>query len=181
MTLARPASRSGSVSGEDGESDSGISGGYQRKGKEHKYTRSLTDAHSPLPIPPPPASSPSRVLVCYSEFPTKSEFTPPTSENEGDDRENLKRTLEGLPPNPRDWSKGELSTYLKAAPRAQSANGQGRCPKYKSIYTCSLYINIESTGVYLPPRLVLGITQWVREQGMDGRSFVRLGENDLEG
>ena len=73
-------------------------------------------------------------------------------------------TLEGLPPNPRDWSKGELSTYLKAALRAQSANRPGGCPQYISIYTCSLYINIESTGVHLPPRLVLDITQWVCEQ-----------------
>ena len=128
MPLARPASRSGSVSGEDGESDSGISDEYQRKGKRHKYTRSLTDAPSPLPIPPPPASSSSRVRVRYSEFPTKSEFTPPPPENEGDDRENLKRTLEGLPLNPRDWSKGELDTYLKEALRVQSANGQGGCP-----------------------------------------------------
>ena len=53
---------------------------------------------------------------------------PPTPENEGDDRENLKRILEGLPPNPRDWSKGELGTYLKEALRVQSANGQGGCP-----------------------------------------------------
>ena len=42
VLLTRPASRSG-------ESDSGISGEYQRKGKEHKYTKSLTDALSPLP------------------------------------------------------------------------------------------------------------------------------------
>ena len=87
-----------------------------------------TRGASPLPIPPPSASPSSRVRVRYSESPTKFEFTPPTPENEGDDRENLKRTLEGLLPNPRDWSKGELSTYLKAALTAQSANGQGWCP-----------------------------------------------------
>ena len=127
MPLTRPAGRSGSVSEEDGESDSGISGEYQRKGKEHKYTRSLTDALSPLlyllfrPLY-------SHIRARYSDSPTKTEFTPPTPENEGDDRENLKRTLEGLPPNPRDWSKGELGTYLKAALTAQSANGQGWCP-----------------------------------------------------
>ena len=57
VPLARPASRSGRVSGEDGESDNGISGEYQRKGKEHKYTRYLTDAPSPLPIPPSPSAS----------------------------------------------------------------------------------------------------------------------------
>ena len=57
VPLARSASRRGSVSGEDGESDSGISGEYQRKGKEHKYTRSLTDAPSPLPILPSPSAS----------------------------------------------------------------------------------------------------------------------------
>ena len=181
MPLARPASRSGSVGGEDGESDSGISGEYQRKGKEHKYTRSLTDVPSPLPILPPSASPSSRVRVRYSESPTKSELTPPPPENEGDDRENLKRTLEGLPPNPRDWSKGELGTYLKAALRAQSANRPGGYSQYISIYTCSLYINIESTGVDLPPRLVLDITQWVCDQGMNGRSFVRLVESELEG
>ena len=158
-----------------------IAGFWANIGKEHKYTKNLTDAHFPLSIPPPSASPSSRVRVRYSESPTKFEFTPPTLENEGDDRENLKRTLEGLPPNPRDWSKGELGTYLKAALRAQSANGQGGYPKYKSIHTCSLYINIDSTGVHLPPRLVLDITQWVREQGMEGRSFVRLGENELEG
>ena len=45
----------------------------------------------------------------------------------------------------------------------------------------ALYINIESTGVDLPLRLVLDITQWVREQGMSGRSFVRLGDNELKG
>ena len=105
-----------------------IAGFRANIGKEHKYTKNLTDAHFPLPIPPPPASSSSRVRVRYSESPTKSEFTPPTPENEGDDRENWKRTLEGLPPNPRDWSKGELSTYLKAVLTAQSANGQGWCP-----------------------------------------------------
>ena len=182
MPLARPASRSGSVSGEDGESDSGISGEYQRKGKERKYTRSLTDAPSPLPIPPSPSASPSsHIRARYSDSPSKSEFKPPPPEIEGDDRENLKMTLEGLPPNPRDWSKGELGTYLKAALRAQSANGQGWCPKYNVIYNCPLYINIESTGIHLPPRLVLDITQWVREQGMNGRSFVRLGENELGG
>ena len=104
MPLARPASRSGSVSGEDGESDSGISDEYQRKGKRHKYTRSLTDAPSPLPIPPSPSASPSsQICARYSDSPSKSEFTPPPPENEGDDRENLKMTLEGLPPNPRDW------------------------------------------------------------------------------
>ena len=169
MPLARPASRSGSVSGEEGESDSGISGEYQRKGKEHKYTRSLTDAPSPLPIPPSPSASPSsHIRARYSDSPSKSEFTPPPLENEGGYRENLKRTVEGLPPNPRDWSKGELSIYLKAALRAQSANGQGWCPKYNLIYSCSLYINIESTGVHPPPRLVLDITQWVHEQGMEG-------------
>ena len=73
-------------------------------------------------------------------------------------------TLEGLPPNPRHWPKGEPGTHLKAALRAQSADRPGGCPKYNSIYTCSLYINIESTGVHLPPRLVLDITQWVCEQ-----------------
>ena len=142
----------------------------------------MTDAPSPLPIPPSPSTSlTSHIRARYSDSPTKAEFTPPPPENEGDDRKNLKRTLEGLPPNPRNWSKGDLSTYLKAALRAQSVNGQGRCPKYKSIYSRSLYTNIESTGVHLPPRLVLDITQWVREQGMNGRSFVRLGENELEG
>ena len=151
-------------------------------GKEHKYTRSLTDAPSPLPIPPSPSTSPSsHIRARYSDSPTKSEFTPPPPENGGDDRENLKRTLEGLPPNPRDWSKGELGTYLKAALRAQSANRPGGYSQYISIYTCSLYINIESTGVDLPPRLVLDITQWVRDQGMNGRSFVRLVESELEG
>ena len=102
--------------------------GSQRKGEEHKYTRSLTDAPSPFPIPPPSASPSSHIRACYSDSPSKSEFTSPPPENEGDDRKNLKRTLEGLPPNPRDWSNGELSTYLKAALRAQSANGQGGCP-----------------------------------------------------
>ena len=132
-----------------------IAGFWANIGKEHKYTKNLTDAHFPLPIPPPSASPSFRVRVRYSESPTKFEFTPPTLENEGDDRENLKRTLEGLPPNPRDSSKGELSIYLKAVPRAQSANRPGGCPKYNLIYSCSLYINIESTGVDLPPRLVL--------------------------
>ena len=136
MPLARPASRSGSVSGEDGESDSGISGEYQRKGKEHKYARGLTDAPSPLPIPPSPSASPSsHIRARYSDSPPKSEFTPPPPENEGDDREKLKRTLEGLPPNPRDWSKGELSTYLKATLRTQSVNRPGGCHKYNSIYS----------------------------------------------
>ena len=109
MPLARPASRSGSVSGEDGESDSGISGEYQRKGKEHKYTRSLTDAPSPLPIPPFPASPSSHIRTRYSDSPTKSEFTPSPPEIEGDDGENFERTLEGLPPNPRDWSRESLA------------------------------------------------------------------------
>ena len=87
MPLARPASRSGSVSGEDGESDSGISGEYQRKGKEYKYTKSLTSAPSPLPIPPSPSASPSsHIRARYSDSTTKSEFTPPPAENEGDDR-----------------------------------------------------------------------------------------------
>ena len=117
----------------------------------------------------------------YSDSPTKSGFKPPPPANEGDDRESLKGTVEGLPPNTRDWSNGELSTYLKAALRAQSANRPGGCPQYISTYACSLYINIKSTGVHLPPRLVLDITQWVREQGMEGRSFMRLGENELEG
>ena len=49
MLLARLASQSGSVSGEDGVSNNGISGEYQRKGKEHNYTKSLTDVLSPLP------------------------------------------------------------------------------------------------------------------------------------
>ena len=49
VPLTWPASQSGSVSGEDGESDNGISGEYQRKGKEHEYMRNLTDAPSPLP------------------------------------------------------------------------------------------------------------------------------------
>ena len=35
VPLARPASRSGSVSGEDGESDSGISGEYRQIGRAH--------------------------------------------------------------------------------------------------------------------------------------------------
>ena len=56
VPLARSASQSGSVSREDGESVSGISGEYQRKGKEHKYMRSLTDVPSPLPIPPSPSA-----------------------------------------------------------------------------------------------------------------------------
>ena len=104
MPLARSASQSGSVSREDGESVSGISGEYQRKGKEHKYMRSLTDVPSPLPIPPSPSASvSSHICARYSDFPTKFKFTPPHVENEGDDNENLKRTLEGLPPNPRDW------------------------------------------------------------------------------
>ena len=112
-----------------GKSDSGISDEYQRKDKEYKYTTSLTDAPSPLPIPPSPSASPSsHIRARYSDSPSESEFTPPPPENEGDDRENLKRTLEGLPPNPRDWSKGEFGTYLKAALTAQSANGQGWCP-----------------------------------------------------
>ena len=81
MPLARPASRSGSVSGGDGESDSGISGEYQRKGKEHKYTRSLSDAPSLLPISPPPSASPSsHIRARYSDSPFKSEFTPPPPE-----------------------------------------------------------------------------------------------------
>ena len=83
VTLARLASRSGSVSGEDGESDNGISGEYQRKGKEHKYTRILTDAPSPLPIPPFPASPSSHIRTRYSDSPTKSEFTPSPPEIEG--------------------------------------------------------------------------------------------------
>ena len=86
-----------------GKSDGGVSGEYQRKGKEHKYTRSLTDAPSPLPIPPSPSASPSsNIRTRYSDSPTKSEFTSPPPENEGDDRKNLKRTLEGLPPNLRN-------------------------------------------------------------------------------
>ena len=105
-----------------------IAGFWANIGKEHKYTKNLTDAPSPLPIPPPSASPSFHIRARYSDSPTKSEFTPPPPENEGDDRKNLKRTLEGLPPNPRDWSKGELGTYLKAALRAQSANGQGWCP-----------------------------------------------------
>ena len=129
-------------------------------GKEHRCTKNLTDAHSPLPIPPPSASPSSRVRVRYSYSPTKTEFTPPPPENEGDDRENLKRTLEGLPPNPRDWSKGKLSIYLKAALGAQSANRPGGCLKYNLIYSCSLYINIESAGIHLPPRLVLDSTYY---------------------
>ena len=81
VPLARPASRSGSVSGEDGESDRGISGEYQRKDKEHKYTRSLSDAPSPLPIPPSPSASPSsHIRARYSDSPFKSEFTPPPPE-----------------------------------------------------------------------------------------------------
>ena len=77
MPLARSASRNGSVSGEDGERDSVISGEYQRKGKEHKYTRSLADVPSPLPIPPSPSASPSsHIRARYSDSPSKSEFTP---------------------------------------------------------------------------------------------------------
>ena len=105
-----------------------IAGFRANIGKEHKYTKNLTDAHFPLPIPPPPASPSSHIRARYSDSPTKSEFMPPPLENEGDDRENLKRTLEDLPPNPRDWSKGELGTYLKASLRAQSANRPGGCP-----------------------------------------------------
>ena len=127
-----------------------IAGFRANIGKEHKYTKNLTDAHSPLPIPPPSASPSSRVRVRYSYSPTKTEFTPPPPENGGDDRENLKRTVEGLPPSSRDWSKGELGTYLKAALRAQSTNRPGGFLKFMA-----LYINIESTGVDLPPRLVL--------------------------
>ena len=66
VPLTRPASRSGSVSEEDGESDSGISGEYQRKGKEHKYTRSSIDAPSPLPIPPPSASPSSHIRTRHN-------------------------------------------------------------------------------------------------------------------
>ena len=87
-----------------------------------------TRGASPLPIPPPSASPSSRVRARYSDSPTKSEFMLPPLENEGDDRENLMRTLEGLPPNTRDWSNGELGTYLKVALRAQSANRPGGCP-----------------------------------------------------
>ena len=69
-----------------GKSDSGVSGGYQRKGKEHRYTRSLTDGPSPLPIPPPSASLSYHIHARYSDSSSKSEFTPPPAENEGDDR-----------------------------------------------------------------------------------------------
>ena len=106
-----------------------IAGFRANIGKEHKYTKNMTDGPSPLPIPPSPSTSPSsHIRARYSDSPSKSEFTPPPPENGGDDRENLKRTLEDLPPNPRDWSKGELGTYLKASLRAQSANRPGGCP-----------------------------------------------------
>lgn len=171
------------MSGEDGESDSGIAGEYERKGKGHEYTRSLSDAPSPLPVPPSPSASPSRSpedRAPYSGSPTKSKFTFPPPENEEDDRENLKKTLESLPPNPKDWSRAELTTYLKSALRAQTANGQGGF--LRDSLTNVILINwVVLTGVLLPPRLVSDITQWVRDQGMNGRSFVRLGEDELEG
>ena len=66
----------------EGKSDSGVLGEYQRKGKEHKYTRILIDAPSPIPIPPPSASPSSHIRACYSDSPTKSEFMPPPLENE---------------------------------------------------------------------------------------------------
>ena len=46
-----------------GKSDSGISGEYQRKGKEHKYAKSLTDVPSPLPYLFSRSSSPQELAV----------------------------------------------------------------------------------------------------------------------
>ena len=46
-----------------GKSDSGISDEYQRKGKEHKYAKSLTDAPSPLPYLFSRSSSPQELAV----------------------------------------------------------------------------------------------------------------------
>ena len=46
-----------------GKSDSGISDEYQRKGNEHKYAKSLTDAPSPLPYLLSRSSSPQELAV----------------------------------------------------------------------------------------------------------------------
>lgn len=73
--------------------------------------------------------------------------------------------LEILPPNPKEWSPAQLSTYLSTALRFKSNNGTTG----------------GETLVQVPPRVVDDIAAFVRNKRINGRRFLRWDEDDLEG
>ncbi|KAI0064936.1 hypothetical protein BV25DRAFT_1822709 [Artomyces pyxidatus] len=134
----------------------------------HRYSTSLTgELPSPLPVPASPTHSQrsqSEDGASVGSSPTrrtKRAETLPSGYPEA--LEALTDGLgilgaEDLPSNPKLWTPSQLSVYLMTALRVRSG---------------------ETMSV--PALVARDITNWVRKEGIGGRTFLRWGDEDLEG
>ncbi|KAG8906396.1 hypothetical protein FRB99_006991 [Tulasnella sp. 403] len=143
------------------------------QGRGHKHTKSQTSV-PPLPLPPSTPTSPTRsdnvstVPLCSSPTPdTTPSATPAKTENRGRVRRSgtlpsihqkpsdNSIKLEDLPTNPKAWSSVHLATYLSAT------------------------LHVKGGGS-LPVPVVRDIANFVVNQKLSGRVFLRLTPRDVE-
>lgn len=193
VPLASPIgsrSRSGSRSGSECGSGSGSeisgsgdgSGGEGRNGyRGHRFSKSLGADYTSSPYTHRPHAqsrdrSPARSLDGLERDAGPARDAPhvprrntvssalelPPSQSQS---QSSSRPRPDLPESPKTWTPSQLSTYLATAlrtrTRAVASGGQ--------------------EPLVLPERVVQDISAWVRTQGITGRAFLRLEEDDLRG
>lgn len=135
---------------------------------KHRYSRSDTDAAAatspsprPLPVPPSP-QSPTKSSRIPGTFLSADEIQAPTWRTKrAETLPTLPQSppikLEDLPSNPKAWTFSQLSSYLTTALRVRSGD-----------------------SLPLPVPVARDITNFVKDAKLDGRTFLRLTESDLE-
>ncbi|KAA1467250.1 hypothetical protein DENSPDRAFT_847425 [Dentipellis sp. KUC8613] len=138
----------------------------------HRYSTSLTDVPSPLPVPESPtrshrSQSEDGASIGGSPSPSRAKRaeTLPSSASApmalSLDTDGFSFGAEDLPMNPKVWTPSQLAVYLTTALRVRSPSG-------------------EDDGSTMPAAVARDIAGWVRDSKINGRTFLRWNDFDLE-
>ena len=134
---------------------------------KHRHSKSDVSRPSPRPLPIPPSlESPTKPRNGHG-YTSSDEITFPSLRSRADTLPNATNTslptsppplkAEDLPSNPRVWTTSQLASYLITALRVKSGE-----------------------VLPLPLQVAKDIAAFVKEARLNGRSFLRLNEHDLE-
>jgi hypothetical protein len=129
------------------------SNSFQAKSKNHRLSKSLSTDPLPSPNPRPLPTPPTDV-----DDWTSHKWNKPADISSGSHGNSNTVKLEDLPSNPKIWTPSQLSSYLTTSLRVRSGE-----------------------TLLLPLPVIRDITAFVKETKINGRLFLRLSEQDLEG
>jgi len=131
-------------------------GSHSRPSSHRHHYSNSKESPRPLPVPPSPSPSPTKEMTDYprTNIPRRSKRadTLPTPP-----KQSKQPMAEDLPVNPKLWTPSQVSAYLATALRVKSGESMA-----------------------LPTPVIEDIAFFIRDKRINGRSFLRLGESDLQ-